>query len=241
VTSEAGSRGSVPATLADGSLAAAGERALALLPRWFDLDRRRPGALPDELGDWWAVARRQPAPGVLELVRSDRRLRARLLARSDEEDLILLTEHRDEPPRPEPLAGALPITTRARPKSWRCSPKGAPTTASRTRWRSAATRSSGTSKASTGSSASTPGPPPRAWRSTRCATTSDSSAQRRCDALGALAMDLRDVERPRHAIDEGDLEHAAQPALGITSPVGLGRRAPRRALNSTSSSAKTAR
>jgi DNA-binding CsgD family transcriptional regulator len=83
-------------------------RARAALRTWFGTGASR---LPDAVARWWARERVRPAPAVLDVVRGGRRLRLQLV-RGEHEDLVLLTERRNEPLSPAALARRLPISPR---------------------------------------------------------------------------------------------------------------------------------
>jgi DNA-binding CsgD family transcriptional regulator len=94
----------------EGRIIAAGAPARAILRDWFE-SRREPASLPIEVEAWRLRERGSSAPPVMDLRRSGRSLRMRLIPGADE-DLILLTERREEPPSAELLAQRLPITRR---------------------------------------------------------------------------------------------------------------------------------
>jgi DNA-binding CsgD family transcriptional regulator len=94
----------------DGSVIEAGPRARAALRSWFGSGRPAT-ALPNELGAWRRSVRASSAPTPFVRIGRGRRLVARLI-RGGEGDLIVLSEHRDDPPSGERLAARLPLTRR---------------------------------------------------------------------------------------------------------------------------------
>jgi DNA-binding CsgD family transcriptional regulator len=94
----------------DGQILAAGAAARAILRDWFGA-RRESARLPDEVERWRSGERGSTLPPALDIERSERSLRLRLVPGPDE-DLILFSERRREPPSPELLAQRLPISGR---------------------------------------------------------------------------------------------------------------------------------
>jgi DNA-binding CsgD family transcriptional regulator len=93
-----------------GQIVAAGGRARAVLHDWFE-ERRESASLPAEIEVWRRSQRSSVAPPVLDLGRSGRRLRLRLIAGA-EEDVILLSERRERSPSVELVARRLPVSRR---------------------------------------------------------------------------------------------------------------------------------